>query len=75
MYSFVDGELEKISGAKRDWGLAWSDIVTVILPDILFGVYTFEYIILIKVLELFLFLFGLQYEAGAHEKKRKQGSH
>ena len=57
MFSFVDGGLEKISEAIRNWG-RWSDIVAVMLPDILFGVITFEQILSIRVLELFLNLVG-----------------
>ena len=41
MFNFVDGVLEKISGATRYWG-RWSDIVAVMLADISFGVITFE---------------------------------
>ena len=55
--NFVDVRLEKISGAIRNLG-RWSDIVAAMLPDILFGVITFEYILSIRVLELFLILVG-----------------
>ena len=56
--NFIDGRLEKISGAMRNWG-RWSDIVAVLLPDILIGVITFEQILPIRVLGLFLFFFLL----------------
>ena len=70
--NFIDGRLEKISGAMRNWG-RWSDIVAVLLPDILIGVITFEQILPIRVLGLFLFFFFIvQYEAGAYGKKRSQ---
>ena len=69
--NFIDGRLEKISGAMRNWG-RWSDIVAVLLPDILIGVITFEQILPIRVLGLFLFFFIVQYEAGAYGKKRSQ---
>ena len=46
--------------------------MAVLLPDILIGVITFEQILPIRVLGLFLFFFIVQYEAGAYGKKRSQ---
>ena len=70
--NFADSGFEKMLGAIRNWE-RWSHIVAAWLPDILFGVITFEEILSVRVLELFLFLAGLQYEAGAYEKKDSQG--
>ena len=53
----MHGGLEKMSEAIRNWG-RWSDTAAVMLPDILFGVITFELILLVKVLELFLIFAG-----------------
>ena len=58
----------------RNWE-RWSHIVAAWLPDILFGVIAFEEILSVRVLELFLILASLQYEAGAYEKKDSQRIH
>ena len=41
IFNFVDGGWKKMSGAIKKWGI-WSDIVTVILPGILFVAITFQ---------------------------------
>ena len=62
-----------MSGAIRNWR-KWSNIVAVRLPDILFGVITFEQILSQLVFwNYFLFLLVVQYETGAYEKKESQG--
>ena len=45
IFNFVDGGLEKMSGAIKNQEERWSDIVTVRLPHILFGVITFQKIL------------------------------
>ena len=54
IFNFVDDAVQKMQGAIRNWG-RWSDIVVVMLPNILFVVIKLEQIVSIRVLELFIF--------------------
>ena len=59
MVNVLDAGLEEIFGAIMNWG-RWSDIAAIGLPNMLFGVITFEQILSNRVLELFLLLLFVQ---------------